>query len=43
MTSKPTSSDIYDINRKPRIVCYIKDFIQSEEEKPYDVESSIII
>lgn len=28
---------IYDINRKPRIVCYIKDFIQSEEEKPYDV------
>ena len=28
---------IYDINRKPHIVCYIKDFIQSEEEKPYDV------
>ena len=28
---------IYDINRKPSIVCYIKDFIQSEEEKPYDV------
>ena len=28
---------IYDINRKPRIICYIKDFIQSEEEKPYDV------
>lgn len=31
---------IYDINRKPRIVCYIKDFIQSEEEKPYDVALS---
>lgn len=31
---------IYDINRKPSIVCYIKDFIQSEEEKPYDVTLS---
>lgn len=31
---------IYDVNRKPAIVCYIKDFIQSEEDKPYDVTLS---